>query len=130
MALSIIEFGVYGFITYSSMLMLIISVIKEVPTTKYSAITRSIYLIPGIVCAYILASSGVQFSVDTVTTTNLIRNENSTETWTEATNQTHAIILEDPVWITVHFLFFVTLIVYVVTQVLILFTKHDKMDKS
>lgn len=110
--------------------MLIISVVKEVPTTKYSAISRSIYLIPGIICAYILASSGIQFSVDTVVTNNLIRNENSTETWTEATDTTHSVILENPVWITVHYLIFVTLIVYVVTQVLILFTKHDNMESN
>lgn len=120
----------YGFVTYSSLLMLIISVVKEVPTTKYSAISRSIYLIPGIICAYILASSGIQFSVDTVVTNNLIRNENSTETWTEATDTTHSVILENPVWITVHYLIFVTLIVYVVTQVLILFTKHDNMESN
>ena len=56
--LSIIEFGVYGFIAYSGLLMLIISTIRETPQTKSQSFARAMYLIPSIICAFLLASSG------------------------------------------------------------------------
>jgi len=132
MDISIIEFGVFGFIAYSSLLMLIISTIKEVPTTKSLSITRSIYLIPGIICAMLLASSGVNITLgDTINTitldfealnstdNNTIVTLNSTQTTTE-TNQ---IVLLNPVWVILHFLIAAVLVVYVINQMLILFTK-------
>ena len=68
--ISIIECGVYGFIAYSSLLMLIISVVKEVPDKKSQSILRSMWLIPGIICAALLMSSGVNITMDTITTVN------------------------------------------------------------
>ena len=117
--ISILEFIVYGFITYSSLLMLIISTIKEVPSEKSGSVFRSIWLIPGILCAFILASSGI--NIVTSDTTNTITSVNTTEVWTETISS--SIVLQNPIWVTVHLLIFMVLIVYVVLQVLNLFTK-------
>ena len=117
--ISILEFIVYGFITYSSLLMLIISTIKEVPTERSGSIVRGIWLIPGVITAFILASSGI--NIVTSDTTNTITSVNTTEVWTETISS--SIVLQNPIWVTVHLLIFVVLIVYVVLQVLNLFTK-------
>ena len=117
--LSILEFGVYGFITYTSLLMLIISVIKEPPTERSGAIVRGVWLMPGIICAFILASSGVVIVTSDVT--NTITAVNTTEVWTEQVSS--SISLQNPIWVTVHMLIFFILIIYVIIQVLTLFTK-------
>lgn len=101
--------------------MLIISTIKEVPTTKSLAIVRAIYLIPGVICAGILASTGV--NIETISTFNTIKNLNSTETWTETTLQN--IVLQNPVWLTVHVMIMIVLIVYVITQLVQLLMKKE-----
>lgn len=121
--LSIIEFGVYGFITYSSLLMLIISSIKEVPTEKSGSIFRSIWLIPGVICAFILASSGISITTDTTGTTNTITALNTSEIWTEQITQVNSVILKNEVWVLVHLMIFLILILYIVLQWLNLLTK-------
>lgn len=124
--LSIIEFAVYGFITYSSLLMLIISTIKEVPATKSQSILRSIYFIPGILCAVLLAGSGVDITFETVSTINTITdNATSTVVFTEDILRTEKITLVDPVWVTVHIMIFMVLLVHVVLQMLMLLTKIE-----
>ena len=128
--ISLAEFVVYGCIAYSSMLMLIISVVKEIPTTKSLAIARSIFLMPGMVAAGILASSGVNIQVANVATSNLIKSINTTQTWTETTTQINNIVLQSPVWQMFHILIFLTLLVYVITQILNLFTKTDEMQRA
>lgn len=128
-SISLAEFIVYGFVAYSSLLMLIISVVKEIPTTKSLAIARSIFLIPGMVAAGILASSGVNIQVASVATSNLIRSINTTQTWSETTTQINNMVLQNPVWVMFHWLIFSTLLVYVATQILTLFTKYDESGR-
>lgn len=128
--ISLAEFIVYGCIAYSSMLMLIISVVKEIPTTKSLAIARSIFLMPGMVAAGILASSGVNIQVANVATSNLIRSINTTQTWSETTTQINNIVLQSPVWQMFHILIFLTLLVYVITQILTLFVKYDEANRA
>ena len=126
MQISLIEYITYALIAYSGMLVLIISVIKEVPTTRSLSIIRAIFLMPSVVAAGILASSGVDINLSDVVTSNTIRSVNTTQVWTEATNQTNTIVLQNPVWITFHFMLFIVLIVYIIIQILFLFTKFDK----
>ncbi len=122
--LSIIEFGVYGFIAYASLLMLIISTIKEVPSGKSQSILRSMYLIPGIFCALLLATMGVDLTFDTISTVNTITdNVTSTIIFTEDITKSTTITLQDQVWGTVHMLIFFILLVHVVVQMLTLLTK-------
>jgi len=124
--ISIIELVVYAFFAYSSMLMLIISIIKDAPTGKSLTIARSIYIIPGIICAAILAGSGINIVTDTVTTANTIKNLNNSEVWTETTTQSKFITLQSEIWILVHWMIFLVMAVYVLMQMLVLLTKHDK----
>lgn len=115
MALSIIEFAVYGIIAYSSILMLIISTIREADLGKPLSIIRSIYMIPGIICASVLANAGTYITLPTST----IVNGNQTIT------ETSQVILVNSAWILVHYMIMAILIVYVISQLLILFTKLD-----
>lgn len=125
--LSLIEWGVYGFIAYSSLLMLIISVIKkDVPNDNPLSIIRVIFLLPGIFCAGILALSGVNITTQTINTNNIIKDLNNTDTWSETTASTSQYVLVNQVWQTVHFLIFIVLCVYVLQQVLIMLTKHPQ----
>ena len=122
--ISIIEWGVYGFIAYSSLLMLIISVVKEVPDKKSQSILRSMWLIPGIVCAGLLMFSSVNITMDTITTVNTITdNQTSTVVFTEDITVNRFIPIQDPVWQSVHLMIFLILLSYVVLQMLTLFTK-------
>ena len=117
--ISILEFGVFGFLAYTSILMLIISTIRETPFSQSQSIARVVYLVPGIVCAMILATSGVNITLETVNTVNLTNATNSNSTiFIETANTTSAFILLDPVWGAVHAMIAMVMVVYVVNQIL------------
>lgn len=126
MNLSLIEFLVYGIICYSGILVLVVSVIKEVPTTRSLAIIRAIYLVPCIIAAGILASTGVDITLEDVTTNNTIRSVNTTQVWTETQTQTSQITLLGNFWIPFHMMLFIIMMVYVMQQILFLLTKQGK----
>lgn len=117
--LSVIEFGVYGFVAYASVLMLIIQTVKQVPDEKSGSIIRSVYLIPGIIACLIIAGSGEFIIVQDIT--NTIIDLNTTTIWTEDVD--NSIRLQNPIWVTFHYLLAMVLLVYVVIQILTLFTK-------
>lgn len=121
MSLSIIEFGVYGFIAYVSLLMLIISTVKSVPDTKAGSLARAIYLLPGAICAILLG--GGQSVILTNNTTNTIVSLNTTEAWTEAISG--SITLQDPVWVWVHIVIFFILVFYIFSQLVNILTKKE-----
>ena len=123
------EFAVYGFIAYSSLLMLIISTIKEVPTGRASSISRAVYLIPGIICAGILASSGVNVQTNVDNTSTVIKDLNNTQTWSESDTKTVNIVLINPIWQTVHYVIMIVLITYVITQMVNLLIKTPSKSK-
>ena len=126
--LSLAEFMVYGFFAYSSALMLLISIVKDIPTTKILAVARSVYMIPGMVASGILATSGINIQVATVDTSNLIRSINTTQTWTETTNQINNIVLQNPAWQMFHMLIFLVMLAYVITQILNILLKIGKSN--
>lgn len=122
--ISILEFGVYGLICYTGIIMLIISAFKETPMTVSQSAVRVIWLIPSMLCAFMLASAGadVYLSTETVVHEEL----NSVDmivTLTDTT--TDKITLLNPVWVTLHFMFFIVLLLYVMTNILTLFLKRD-----
>ncbi len=124
--ISIIEWGVYGFVAYSSLLMLIISVVKEVPDKKSQSILRSMWFIPGVICAGLLMFSSVNIVMETTNTVNTITdNQTSTIIFTEDITVQRFIPIQDPVWQSVHLMIFLILLSYVVIQILTLFTKID-----
>ena len=126
--ISLAEFIVYGFFAYTSCLMLLVSIVKDVPNTRILAIARSVYLIPGMVAAGVLASSGVNIQVANVATSNLIKSINTTQTWTETTSQINNIVLQSPVWQMFHMLIFLVLLSYIITQILGILLKIGKPE--
>src|SRR5574337_3320 len=116
--LSLSEFLVYGIICYSSLLMLIISTIKQMPDegSRINTLARCVFLLPGLIIAPVLATSGPDIQVSTVDTTNLIKSINTTQTLTETTNQVNNIVIQNPVWLTVHMMIFFVLLMYIVRQ--------------
>jgi hypothetical protein len=117
--ISIIEFGVYGFIAYTSILMLIISTIRETPFSQSHSMARVVYLVPGIVCAMLLAGSGVNITLETVSTVNLTNATNSNSTiFIETADTTSSFVLLDPTWGAVHAMIGLVMVVYVVNQIL------------
>jgi len=120
--ISIIEFGVYGFVCYSSVLMLIIATIKEIPTTKALSIARAIYLVPGMISAALLAQVGP--NIVTTNITNTITALNTSEVFQEVIAT--EIELQNEVWAIFHYMLFLVLFIYIITQILILFTKVDE----
>ena len=63
--------------------MLIISTIKDIPDTKYGAYLRSVFMLPGVICAGILGSSGVNIQLNSDTTASIIKDLNNTDTWSQ-----------------------------------------------
>ncbi len=120
--ISIIEFTVYGFIAYVSLLMLIIQVARHEPLIEPPALVKSVWLIPGIICAGILANSGTNITLETVTTVNFTNDtvQNIVIFFENATT-TSSFVLIDPVWQLVHIMIMLVLLIYVFNQLLMLF---------
>ena len=125
--ISIIEFGVYGFIAYGSFLMLIISTVKEIPDGKSHSLSRVMYLIPGLICALVLSGSGVDIMLGTETTTEnqiLLHPVTGNEVpVANTTTHTEKITLIEPIWILVHTMLFLILMVHVIINILAMLTK-------
>ena len=119
--ISIIEFGVYAFIAYSGMLMLIISTIREAPQTKSQSFTRAMYLIPSIVCAFLLAGMGETIGIMDMTHEE-IHNQNNTVV---NIMEHYTITLVNPIWITVNFMFGIIMTFHFIMQTLQLLLFRD-----
>lgn len=121
---SILEFGIYGLICYTGIIMLIISAFKETPSTVSQSAVRCIWLIPSIICAYMLASAGADIYLSSETITKEVLN--SSDVIVSLTETTvDKITLLQPVWVTLHFLFFIVMLLYVMMNILTLFVKRD-----
>ena len=118
---SIIEFGVYGLIAYSSFIMLLTSISKEIPSEKAYAVMRCVFLMPGLISAGILASTGVNIQTNTDSTNSIIKNLNDTSTWSTTLTNTTNVVLQNPVWQTVHYMLFAVFLVYIIMQIMVIF---------
>src|SRR5947208_1969676 len=97
--------------------MLIISTIKVLPPgDRYDTLIRAVFLMPGMFCAPILAMSGVD--ITTQETHDIIKDLNSSRVWSDTA--TNAIVLQNPIWVTVHMLLFFILFMYVLRQILLM----------
>lgn len=122
--MSILEFGVYALICYTGIVMLIISSFKETPMTVSQSAVRVIWLIPSMICAFVLANAGVDIYLSTETLADQVLDSNNVVvTLTDVT--TDKITLLNPIWVTMHLLFFIILLLYVITNILTLFMKRD-----
>ncbi len=126
--ISIIEFIVYGLVGYSGIVLLIASAFKELPATKNLAVIRSIWIMPCIFMMYVLASAGAPIILqDEVIVTTLNYNETSNALVSNSTETTQAkqVSIVNPVWVTVHLLFFIMLVIYFIWNMLQLLVKRD-----
>lgn len=122
--MSILEFGVYALVCYAGIIMLIVSAFKETPMTVSQSAVRVIWLIPSMLCAFVLANAGVDIYLSTETLADQVLDSNNAPiTLTDVT--TDKITLLNPIWVTMHFLFFIVLLLYVVINILTLFLKRD-----
>jgi len=120
--ISIIEFLVYGLVGYTSLVVLIISVIKkEIPDSKPHALARVIWLIPGIIAIGILSGVGEGIILESITTETEVLN--GTVLVNATSIQTKEITLLQPFWILFHIAIMLILIMFVIMQVLIIMTK-------
>lgn len=118
--ISIIEFAVYAFIAYSGMLMLIISTIREAPQTKSQSFTRAMYLIPSIVCAFLLAGMG-----ETVGLYDMTHEEIHPNTEVTTVHEHYQVSLVNPIWITFNFMIAIIMLFHFIMQTLQLLLFRD-----
>jgi hypothetical protein len=106
------------------MLVLVVSIIKDTDETKYQALMKSMYMVPGIVCAGVLITSGVDITLDTVNTINITNATSdlgqNEQIFYETTDTTDKITLLNPIWGSIHFIIFIVLILYVLKQTLLM----------
>ena len=127
--MSILEFGVYALVCYAGIIMLIVSAFKETPMTVSQSAVRVIWLIPSMLCAFVLANAGVDIYLSTETLADQVLDSNNAPiTLTDVT--TDKITLLNPIWVTMHFLFFIVLLLYVVINILTLFLKRDQTSQK
>lgn len=127
---SIIEFAVYGGIAYLGVILLMVSVLMNPPTSQSLAGARSVFLSPSIICMGLLifASGDITLGYTDSTETTLNYNVTSNTLVSNSTttiNETEKFILVDPVWTYVHMGFFMILIVYVLMQILQILYKPE-----
>ena len=138
MNISIIEFFVYAFVAYSSLLMLIISITKEGPMikTRRGTLVKSIYIMPGIICMILISGSGVDIYLnDSTTTTNatstyeVLDNTNAivvlNSTVLETIEKSEKFTLQNPIWIMLHYMFALIMFAYVIINVLKMLSSSD-----
>lgn len=118
--ISIIEFAVYAFIAYSGMLMLIISTIREAPQTKSQSFTRAMYLIPSIVCAFLLAGMGETIGIMDMNHEEIHPNNTIT-----TSHEHFSITLVNPIWITFNFMIAIIMLFHFIMQTLQLLLFRD-----
>ena len=82
-------------------------------------------MIPGIICAGILGSSGVNIQLNSDTTSSIIKDLNNTDTWSQNITNTSTVILQNPIWQSVHYMFMIILVVYVIIQILNVLVKKN-----
>lgn len=112
--ISLVEWIVYGSIAYGTLLMVITSLVKDIPQTRNLALSRVFFTIPGMILNGVLSASGTHIVF--VTTNTTTRALNTSQVWTEAT--TNVINLQSPVWIMVHVMFFMVLFWFIISQVM------------
>lgn len=89
--------------------------------TKALSIARSIYLFPGIVAAGVLAQVGP--NIITTSMTNTITAVNTTEVFVEVI--TSQVTIQNEVWSLFHFMLMLVMVVYVISQFMLLMTKTE-----
>lgn len=122
--LSLVELIVYGVICYAGVLGLIFSAFRETPSGRSQSSLRIIWLIPSLFAAFMLGSAGEQINLEDSTITSIQVNLNTTETWSETVTTSNTMTLVNPVWVTLHTMFFLILLIYIIVNILALLMSH------
>lgn len=125
MDVSLVEFIVYAIICYTGLIGLIFSAFKHGEAVQKDSL-RNIWLLPSIICAYVLSNMNGSIFLDTGTTTSINTNLNTTETWSETITHASTFTLVDPIWVAVHSMIMIIMIVYVVVNIITLLANIKK----
>ena len=121
---SIVEFAVYGLVAYTSLVILLLTMLVAPPASKKGTIARSIYMLTGVIFCFVIASVGPTISMPLEVSSLVITTANTTTT--HAGNATSTItIMNGPVWTYGHTLLGILMLVYVLQELVTLFTKVD-----
>ena len=123
--LSIIEFVVYGLIGYFGIIILMISILLNPPTSISLAGVRSIWLMPSVLSiAMLMFLSGIVVGEDQ-TTESITYNSTGTQIENTVITQSSSFQLVNPVWASFHLGLFLILIVYILVQVVNILRAKD-----
>lgn len=87
--------------------------------SRINTLARCVFLLPGLIVAPVLATSGPDIQLATIDTSAVTRSINTTQVWQENTTQVNNIVLQNPVWLTVHMMIFFVLLMYIIRQLLL-----------
>ena len=120
--LSIIELIVYGIVGYTGIVLLVSSAFREIPSGKSGSVIRSIWVLAPLFCMYMLAQAGQTIVFQEITEIGY----NATVVNEVILNSTtvNSITLIQPVWVTLHGLFFTMLLIFFIWNMLQLFVKR------
>ena len=119
--ISIIEFAVYALIGYSGVIMLVVTGFMKQEDTSKGRAYKVIYIIPSMFCVLLLGFLGGS-AVNMPT--NTIVDLNSTTVWTEE----YQFQIVNTAWPMVHMMLFMVMLVYVLFNVIRIFTEVWKRD--
>jgi len=120
-AISIIEFLVYGLITYGTLLLIIHNSMQTAPSSLKTAQFRIISTMPALIFSLALVVMSPEIILfDEVST---ITNTNSTDTITNTTN--YSINLQNGAWGPVHLILFFIFFAYVLWNTFKLLSNRD-----
>lgn len=117
--------------------MLIITTIRNPgDKTKRLALVKSMYMLPSIICAILIAGSGVFIYLDSSTTTTtalssyeVLDNTNSivvlNSTVTQIETKTNYFELLNPVWVSFHYMLALIMSIFVFIQIFTMLTSKD-----
>lgn len=137
---SIVEFVIYGFIGYLGIALMMFQIIKyEHSPSKSLAVMRMVWIFPSIIAlGMIIAIDGdIEFpdtfvtvveteNYEALNSADVVVTLNSTSVTT--TTETNVMVLRDPVWGLFHLMLFLILIIYQITQMMLMFTNMGKKD--
>lgn len=128
---SLIEYGALAVVAYSAIIILLISIIKDVPTTRSMSIVRSIYILIGMICAFAISGMGLNFygmtdiNIINATTFNVTDGSKVSEVITNSTTTAKITLIDYPMWVITHRMFGLVMAFFFVIQILSLLTKKD-----
>lgn len=127
---SILEYAVLAIIGYSGIIILAVSVLKDVPNTKNLSIARIVFIMPSMICNAALMGVGLRITMPTMSTNSTTFGYNVTtgviiDKFSENVTSGGANIILGPTWNLIHLMLFLILMLYLAFQILNLFYKTE-----